>query len=150
MLLMYKAIPWKSKAIKTIVHNLGWLKFPNLKKSSLVKTYSFNGLWTSRVLSSMIVPGLTKTQFAVDSHRSFVIQSKKHLAFAFHCFTTVWTNDSQLGASISIHLHLTYESCMVPRSCILSWLGAQSLNVEIHCWFFGRVLKLGGRCRWFK
>ena len=46
---------------------------------SLVKTYSFNGLWTSRVVS-LIPPGLTKTQFAVDSHRSFVIQSKKHLA----------------------------------------------------------------------
>ena len=34
---------WKSRAIKILVHNLGWLKFPNLKKIVLGETYSFDG-----------------------------------------------------------------------------------------------------------
>ena len=59
--------PWKSKTIRIIVPNLGWLKFL-LKQSSLVKTYSFNGLWTSRV---MIVI------FLLDPKPQKVIRPKK-------------------------------------------------------------------------
>jgi len=59
--------PWKSKTIRIIVPNLGWSKFL-LKQSSLVKTYSFNGLWTSRM---MIVI------FLLDPKPQKVIRPKK-------------------------------------------------------------------------
>ena len=43
-----KTFPSKSKTIKIIVPNLGWWKFPTKTIDFMVKTYSFNGLWTSR------------------------------------------------------------------------------------------------------
>ena len=42
-------IYWKSKTIKIIVPNFGWLQFPTKKIAFGEYTYSFNGLWTSRV-----------------------------------------------------------------------------------------------------
>ena len=54
-------VPWKSKTIKMIVPNFGWFKFPNLKKSSLVKfPTSLDGIWTSRVYIPSTFKGLRK------------------------------------------------------------------------------------------
>ena len=43
------SLPWKSKTIKIIVPNFGWLRCHTWKKT-LVNACFFDGLWTSRVL----------------------------------------------------------------------------------------------------